>query len=123
MGAVSSSSPSVSLPPTNSCIPAGSSCFGKRSETGCDDLVCGQKVCEVEEKCCSNRWGKKCKKEAEELCTPCKCVEDLDGVFLLKMKQLEAVTKTCDGLKIKQHRKRTMSARNFKALEIIKLLA
>merc|ERR1719325_148669 len=37
--------PSVSLPTTNTCIPARSNCFLKQKEKGCDDQICEQKVC------------------------------------------------------------------------------
>merc|ERR1712226_548174 len=94
----SSFTPSASLPTTDTCIPAGSNCFLKNKGAGCDDLSCEQKVCDEREKCCSKKWNDKCVEKAENLCTPCACVEDIDGLFLLKMKQDEPVTKTCQWL-------------------------
>merc|ERR1712150_71607 len=93
-------------PTTDICIPAGSNCFTKHSEAGCNDQSCEQKVCDVRDKCCRIRWSKKCKREAEELCTQCACTEDLDGLFLLKMKNSEPVTQTCEWLQDQSEDKR-----------------
>jgi len=96
----------VSLPTTDMCIPAGSNCFTKHSKAGCNDQSCAEKVCDVRDKCCNNRWGKKCKRKAEELCTSCVCTEDIDGVFLLKVKNFEPVEKTCAWLQDQSEEKR-----------------
>jgi len=110
----------VSLPTTDMCIPAGSNCFTKHSEAGCNDQSCEEKVCDVIDKCCNDRWGKKCKRKAEELCSPCACTEDIDGVFLLKKSNLEPVEETCGWLQEQSEEKRKKVCKKTHSHEGIK---
>ena len=100
-------------PTSDMCIPAGSNCFMKHKEGGCNDQSCEQKVCDEREKCCNKKWNDKCKNKAEELCTPCACDEDTDELFLLKMKESEPVTKTCKWLKDQSMEKRDSVCKKF----------
>jgi len=105
--------PSLSLPTTDMCISTGSNCFTTHRQAGCSELSCQLKVCDVRDKCCTKKWGKKCKSEAEKLCTPCACTEDPDGLFLLKMKNLQPVYKTCEELQGESVQRRNSICRKF----------
>jgi len=112
-------------PTTDTCIPAGSNCFMSHRGKGCNDQSCEQQVCDERNKCCSKKWNDKCKVKAEQLCTPCACVEDNDGLFLLKMKDSEPVTKTCEWLqnqsatKIENICKKTHSYEDIEAARLV----
>jgi len=94
-------------PPTNDvCIPAGSNCFTTHPDTGCSNESCEQKVCDEREKCCNKKWNDKCANKALQLCTPCACDENPEGLFLLKMKQDQPVTKSCEWLEGKSAERR-----------------
>merc|ERR1711971_404173 len=91
-----------SLAPTTAmCIPVSSNCYLSHGGKGCDDQSCEDLVCDERDKCCNKKWNSKCKDIAEQSCTPCACVEDIDGSFLLKMNQSQPVTKTCKWLQDK----------------------
>jgi len=106
-------------PTTDMCIPAGSNCFMSHTEKGCNDQSCEQQVCDERDKCCNKKWNNKCKDKAEQLCTPCACVEDIDGSFLLKMKQSEPVTKTCEWLQDQSAEKRDSACKKTHSHEDI----
>lgn len=96
------------IPPTNDvCIPAGSSCFTNHRDTGCSNESCELKVCEEREKCCSKKWNDQCADIALESCAPpCACDEDPEALFLLKKKQDNPVSKSCQWLEGKSVEKR-----------------
>jgi len=110
----SSYAPSTSLPTTNTCIPAGSNCFIKHKEVGCNDESCEQQVCNEKEECCSVQWSGKCKKEAEKLCMP-SCLEDPKENFLLKIKPSKQITKSCEWLKKQSANKRKNICKKFQS--------
>jgi len=105
--------PSLSLPTSDTCISAGSNCLTTHKDPGCSELSCELKVCDVRDKCCTKKWGKKCQSEAEKLCTPCACTEDPDGIFLLKMKNEEPKYKTCTELQGDSAQKRNNICKKF----------
>lgn len=126
-GALFQSAPTPTTSPTTSntssptkapssvmCIPAGSNCFMKQSEAGCNNESCESKVCDVRSKCCSKKWNNKCKKKAEELCMPCACTEDDESLFFLKMDNSDnPVFKTCEWLKDQSRDKRKKHCNKF----------
>jgi len=110
---INTSSP-TKAPSSAMCIPAGSNCFAKQSEAGCNDESCEIKVCDARSKCCSKKWNNKCKKMAEELCMPCACTEDDEAVFFLRMDNSDnPVFKTCEWLKDQSRDKRKKHCSKF----------
>merc|ERR1712130_140011 len=118
MGTSDTSSP-TKAPSSDMCIPPGSNCFTKHSEAGCNDESCESKVCDVRSKYCNKKWNNKCKRKAEELCTPCECTEDDDALFFLKINNSDdtPVFKTCDWLKDQSDEKREKHCDKFASYE------
>ena len=109
-------SPSTTPPPTamptslEDCVPAGSNCFVKQKNAGCDDASCEQEVCKVRGKCCNNKkkWDKKCANKAAKKCTPCLCREAPKDFFFLEESDSNpnGIRKTCDWLSKKNDKKK-----------------
>ena len=54
--------------PNTACVDGAGSCVESRPEPGCDDLLCCELVCDIDEVCCLVEWDSTCVSYAVDLC-------------------------------------------------------